>query len=66
MNGIPIYKITIYDVYEDDTARVADMLREVADRVEEQETDEPLDFKLKRGHCMLEMRTGMFDLRRTA
>jgi len=58
MNGIPIYKITIYDVYEDDTARVADMLREVAERVEEQESDEPLNLRIKRGHCTLEMHTG--------
>ena len=64
--SIPTYKITIYDVYEDDAVRVADMLREVAERVEEQESDEPLNLRIKRGHCMLEMRTGMFDLRRTA
>ena len=57
MNGIPIYKITIYDVYEDDTARVADMLREVAERVEEQESDEPLNLRIKRGHCTLEIQT---------
>ena len=64
--SIPTYKITIYDVYEDDAVRVADMLREVAERVEEQESDEPLNLRIKRGHCMLEMLTGMFDLRRTA
>lgn len=64
--GIPIYKITIYDVHEDDAVRVADMLRDVADRIEEQEADKPIEFRLKRGHCTLEMRTGQFDFRRVS
>jgi len=55
--SIPTYKITIYDVYEDDAVRVADMLREVADRVEEQESDEPLNLRIKRGHVTLEIQT---------
>ncbi len=57
MNGIPIYKITIYDVYEDDTARVADMLRDMADRIEEHDPEERVECKIKRGHVTLEMQT---------
>jgi len=60
LKGIPIYKIIIYDVYEDDTARVADMLRDAADRIEEHEADKPIDMWITRGHCKLEMKTGQF------
>ncbi len=64
--GIPIYKITIYDVHEDDSIRVADMLRDVADRIEEQTAEEPINLRIKRGHCTLEMRTGQFDFGRAS
>lgn len=57
MNGIPIYKITIYDVYEDDTARVADILRDMADRIEEHDPEERIECHIKRGHVTLEMQT---------
>jgi hypothetical protein len=54
---IPTYKIVIYDVYEDDSVRVADMLRDAADRIEESDADKRIECRLKRGHVTLEMQT---------
>ncbi len=54
---MPTYKIVIYDVCEDDSARVADMLRDAADRIEESDADKRIECRLKRGHVTLEMQT---------